>query len=56
MSADDNKYADARMTLNGAMAEFVIAANGIGKSREEIASDVCDSLFDATEGDIKLDF
>lgn len=53
MSADD-KYAEARIDLDGAMEEFFKAALKIGMSKTEIASDVCDSLFDGSDGEIKM--
>ena len=55
MDAGDEAYAQARMTLDGALAEFVKASENIGMEKDAIARNVCDSLFDATDGDIKLD-
>jgi hypothetical protein len=51
----DNEYAEARITLDGAMAEYIKKAQAIGVDNAGIARDVCDSLFDASDGDIKLD-
>jgi len=53
--SEDEKYAYARIALDGAMAEFFEAARKIGMSHDEIANDVCDSLFDGSDGEIKMD-
>ena len=55
MDKKDEEYAQARMTLDGAMAEYIKAAQAIGVDNAGIARDVCDCLFDASDGDIKLD-
>lgn len=50
----EDKYADARLTLDGAIAEFFKAAQGIGMSNTEIASVVCDSLVEGSDGAVKM--
>lgn len=52
---DDEKYMDARSRLNEVMAAYIEAASKIGVDNPGIASDVCDSLYDASDGAIKLD-
>lgn len=51
----DEKYAEARMNLDGAMADFIAAAQAIGMSNGDITNDVCDSLYDGSGGAIKAE-
>jgi hypothetical protein len=51
----EQKYMEARERLNEAMAEFVTAADGVGKGAYQIAGDVVDSLFDASGGAVKIE-
>lgn len=53
MNAEET-YMDAREKLNSAMADFVTAADGVGKGAYETASDVVDCLYDASQGAIKI--
>lgn len=50
----DDKYANARMDLNAAMSDFIKAAEAADKGAQQIADDVADSLYDASEGAIKI--
>jgi hypothetical protein len=50
----EQRYMDAREKLNEAMADFVTAADGVGKGAYETASDVVDCLHDASNGAVKI--
>jgi len=51
----NTKYAEAKMALDSAMAEFIEAARRVEFSEHSIASSICDSAYDATNGQIMLD-
>lgn len=48
----DDRYADARVLLDGAISEFFTAARRIGLTDDEIACDVIDALAEASDGEI----
>lgn len=50
---DKNKiWAEARMALESAMADFVKAARDIGCDNDKIGNDVLDVLYDASDEQI----
>ena len=51
---EDDKYASARIDLDDAITAFVEEVQEIGIDNDGIASDVSDSLYNASNGKIRI--
>lgn len=54
-NTQDEKYAEARMALESAIEDYWKAAGDIGLGAQQIADDVGDALYNATDGAAKYD-
>lgn len=53
-NSKEEQYADARMNLDSAMADFIMRGRDAGFSDQSIADSVLDSIYDASGQTIKV--